>query len=57
MKHAGFLQRPKGSHVGALNYAALRAEINTNIGEPLLTFEETITDSDELIGDEQYPGP
>lgn len=51
MKHAGFLPLPKGSHVSALNYAAIRAEVNTNIGEPLPTFEETIADYDELIGD------
>jgi hypothetical protein len=48
-QHSGFLLQPKASQVGALNYAAIRAEVNTNIGEPLPTFEETI----ELLGDEE----
>jgi hypothetical protein len=53
MKLAGFLPQPKGSQVRALNYAAIGAEANTNIGEPLPTFEETIADLDELTGDEE----
>jgi hypothetical protein len=51
MKHAGFLPQPKGSQVRVLNYAAFRAEVNTNIGEPLPTFEETIAELDELMSD------
>jgi hypothetical protein len=49
MKYTGFLPQPKKSQVPTLSYAAIRAEANTNIGEPLPRFEETM----ELIGDEE----
>jgi hypothetical protein len=53
MQHSGFLPQPKGSQVRAFNYAAIRAEVNANIGEPLPIFEETIADSAEPIEDEE----
>jgi hypothetical protein len=52
-QHSGLLPQPKASQIRALNCAAIRAEVNTNIGEPLPTFEETIADSDELTGEEE----